>query len=554
MPLVVDTRTGRVRGRLDRGVTAFRGVPVRARADRRAAAARAGARPSRGRVRECGEAGAGGAADSSRFAALLGERAAAQSEDCLTLDLWTAGFDGVPRPVLVFVHGGGFAEGSAGEPCARGRRLARGGDLVVVSLQYRLGRARLLRAEPRPARPVRGARVGARRDRRVRRRPRIRSRLYGHGAGATAVACLLAMPRARGLFQRAIVSSASFDVDSARARRRAPRRVPARARDRRSGDEAKLAELPVAAILGRAGARGRLPAAGRRRDPAGGAARRGVARRQRAAVPLLVGTARDETRIHELVDPSLAALRPEDVPARLEALGHRARRGRGRSGARARARAGRERERALPPRRDRAALRRAGAAPGRRARRARRADLPVPLRARGRVRAGRHRRVSRARAAARLRNAPDRAARPLLRRRPRREARRAAHARRLDGVRAQRRAALAPARRTGRATPRRFATRRASADLNDPRVRQRVVPADRVAPAEERQRLEGDEARQAAAEDLQQRRAPSVQRRRPAFRSPACRASSRTQPRARRSTRTGARSTRRKSPLIDLSG
>ena len=318
MPLVVDTRTGRVRGRLDRGVTAFRGVPF-ARAPLGALRLRAPAPvdPWTG-VRECAEPGPAAPQNPSRFAALFGDRVGAQSEDCLTLDLWTAGFEGIPRPVLAFVHGGGFAEGAAGDPCARGRRLARGGDAVVVNLQYRLGALGFYAPNVglldlcaglewvRDEIDAFGGDPG-------------QVTLYGHGAGATAVACLLAMPRARGLFQRAIVSSASFDADS-RERAEARRHAFRRALELPAGDEAKLAGLPLPAILAaQARAGGFRPQVDGELLPA--APLEAAASGAGPALPLLVGTARDETRIHELVDPSLAALRPEDVPARLEALG-----------------------------------------------------------------------------------------------------------------------------------------------------------------------------------------------------------------------------------------
>ena len=318
MPLVVDTRTGRVRGRLDRGVTAFRGVPF-ARAPTGPLRLRppAPAEPWSG-VRECGEPGPAAPQNPSRFSALFGPRAAAQSEDCLTLDLWTAGFEGVPRPVLVFVHGGGFAEGSAGEPCARGRRLARGGDAVIVGLQYRLG-ALGFYAPNLGLLDLCAGLVWVRDEIDAFGGDPGQVTLYGHGAGATAVACLLAMPRARGLFQRAIVSSASFEVDT-RERAEARRHAFRRALELPGGDEAKLGGLPLAAILAaQARADGFRPQVDGEILPAAplDAAARGAS----AALPLLLGTARDETRLHELVDPSLASLRAEDVPARLEALG-----------------------------------------------------------------------------------------------------------------------------------------------------------------------------------------------------------------------------------------
>lgn len=61
------------------------------------------------------------------------------SEDCLTVNVWTPAVDAGHRPVMVFIHGGAFEEGSAANSWYDGAFLAERGDVVVVSLQYRLG-------------------------------------------------------------------------------------------------------------------------------------------------------------------------------------------------------------------------------------------------------------------------------------------------------------------------------------------------------------------------------------------------------------------------------
>jgi para-nitrobenzyl esterase len=318
LPLVVDTRTGRVRGRLDRGVTAFRGIPY-ARGPLGALRLRAPApaEPWPG-VRDCGEPAPAAPQNASRFAALLGERAEKQSEDCLALDLWTAGFDGVPRPVLVFVHGGGFAEGSTSDPCIRGRRLARGGDLVAVSLQYRLGALGFFAPNLGLLDLVAGL-EWLRDEIDAFGGDPARVTLFGHGAGATAVACLLAMPRARPLFQRAILASGRFEVDSPE-RAEARRAAFLRALELLPRDGDKLGNLPLADLLAAQARAGGfrpvvdgalLPRAPL--DPASSAEGPGV--------PLLVGTTRDETRVLDFVEPGLAALRREELVARLAAEG-----------------------------------------------------------------------------------------------------------------------------------------------------------------------------------------------------------------------------------------
>ena len=62
------------------------------------------------------------------------------SEDCLTLNIWTPAADGKKRPVLVWLHGGGFSRGNGIEQDGyHGENLSRYGDVVFVSLNHRLG-------------------------------------------------------------------------------------------------------------------------------------------------------------------------------------------------------------------------------------------------------------------------------------------------------------------------------------------------------------------------------------------------------------------------------
>ncbi len=60
-------------------------------------------------------------------------------EDCLTLNIWTPAADDASRPVLVWIHGGGFSWGTARNDLYDGAQFARRGDIVVVTIQYRIG-------------------------------------------------------------------------------------------------------------------------------------------------------------------------------------------------------------------------------------------------------------------------------------------------------------------------------------------------------------------------------------------------------------------------------
>jgi para-nitrobenzyl esterase len=59
--------------------------------------------------------------------------------ECLRLNVWTPAADGRSRPVMVWIHGGAFVMGTSGTPWYDGARFAVDQDVVVVSLNYRLG-------------------------------------------------------------------------------------------------------------------------------------------------------------------------------------------------------------------------------------------------------------------------------------------------------------------------------------------------------------------------------------------------------------------------------
>ena len=131
------TTSGRLRGATEGGVAVFRGVPY--------------ARPPVGPLRfappQPPDAWTG-VRDATAFGPpamqaanpVTGRAAVAPpSEDCLTLNVWTPAPDAGRRPVLVWLHGGAFVFGAGSSPATRGATLARRGDAVVVTLNYRLG-------------------------------------------------------------------------------------------------------------------------------------------------------------------------------------------------------------------------------------------------------------------------------------------------------------------------------------------------------------------------------------------------------------------------------
>jgi para-nitrobenzyl esterase len=158
---------------------------------------------------------------------------AVQSEDCLRLNVWTPGLEGSGRrPVMVWLHGGGFAAGSGHDlPAFDGENLARRGDVVVVTLNHRLnvlGYLDLSHVDERFAQSgnvgmldIVAAMVWVRDNIAQFGGDPDRVLIFGQSGGGAKVSTLMGMPAARGLFHRAIVMSGSFSraVSQEKARR-----------------------------------------------------------------------------------------------------------------------------------------------------------------------------------------------------------------------------------------------------------------------------------------------------------------------------------------------
>ncbi|MDO9078317.1 MAG: carboxylesterase family protein [Brevundimonas sp.] len=142
------------------------------------------------------------------------------SEDCLTLNVWTpADRGGDPLPVMVWIHGGGYNNGSGTAGLYDGANLARRG-VVVVTINYRLGRLGFfdhpaLAAERAPGEPAANyglmdqivALEWVRDNAAAFGGDAGNVTIFGESAGGAAVTQLMVAPSARGLFHRAVVQS-----------------------------------------------------------------------------------------------------------------------------------------------------------------------------------------------------------------------------------------------------------------------------------------------------------------------------------------------------------
>src|SRR6202047_1596545 len=110
--LLVKTTAGVVRGAKENGIAVFRGVPYAAApvgdlrfSPPQPALAWEG-------VRDATRDGPGAPQGRSRLGHIMGDFERPQSEDCLTLTIWTPAPDAAKRPVLVWIHGGAFSSGA----------------------------------------------------------------------------------------------------------------------------------------------------------------------------------------------------------------------------------------------------------------------------------------------------------------------------------------------------------------------------------------------------------------------------------------------------------
>jgi len=233
-----------------------------------------------------------------------------QDEDCLVLNVWTPSLTG-SRPVMFRIHGGGFAIGSGSWAWHDGTNLVNRGDVVVVTVNHRLGALGYLYLDDDLGADYAGSGNAGMLDL-VAALEWVRNNIaafggdpgnvtiFGESGGGYKTSILLAMPAARGLFHRAIVQSGPGvsvrDPDAATATSRALLEELGVDVD----EPSKLGDLPVQAILdadralaGRgAGGMGMSPV----RQPGVIPADPGdaLAAGDAAGIPVMIGTMRHE--------------------------------------------------------------------------------------------------------------------------------------------------------------------------------------------------------------------------------------------------------------------
>ena len=250
-------------------------------------------------------------------------------EDCLFINVWTPRLTG-QRPVMVWLHGGGFANGSGGAAMYDGAALARRGDVVTVTVNHRLNVFGYLSLAELGGHPSSGE-AGMLDIVAVLEwvRDNIAAfggdpgnvTIFGESGGGMKVTLLLAMPPARGLFHRAIIQSGPWlkavGKDAATGH--------ARALLERLGVEPgkleKLASLSAAEIQAAAAAvtsgnviGGFSPSVDGIALPSGPFDPAAPA--LSADVPVLIGTNKDEATLFLFADPKFGDYTEEDLAKR----------------------------------------------------------------------------------------------------------------------------------------------------------------------------------------------------------------------------------------------
>lgn len=220
----VKTRTGILDGTLAKnGVCAFLGIPYAEQPVRELRWKPPVALPDSGEHLDCTEFGHSSIQEEDEYeAASMHE----QGEDCLCLNVWTRSLDKKQKPVMVYIHGGAFISGGSADPLYNGANFAERHDVVIVTINYRVGFLASLALYDLPGGEEYKEAGRLNTMDQVAALTWVHENidafggdpnnvtLFGESAGSASAALLSVCPAAKGLFQKAICESGPIDLYS----------------------------------------------------------------------------------------------------------------------------------------------------------------------------------------------------------------------------------------------------------------------------------------------------------------------------------------------------
>lgn len=217
--IIVETTHGKIRGYSRRGLIKFKGIPYAAPPVGELRFKPPAPVEPWGEVRDATKYSPVSIQPPSNLEALFGEPMPQSESECLTLNIWTQSLNGKRRPVMFWIHGGGFITGNGAS--LDGARLVLRGDVVVVSINYRLGYLGFFYMPDIPDTTANAGLLDM-----VAALEWVKKNIskfggdpknvtiFGESAGGMAVSSLLAMPTAKGLFHKAIPHSGAANKNS----------------------------------------------------------------------------------------------------------------------------------------------------------------------------------------------------------------------------------------------------------------------------------------------------------------------------------------------------
>ena len=211
-PAIVSIKSGKLEGGMENGLYVFKGVPYAAPpvGDFRWLPPQpvkhwSGIKPARKFGAICPQ--------NEMMAGPIGQVFQPQSEDCLFLNVWTPGLDKAQRPVMVWIHGGAFTLGSGSDPQYDSYKLPERGNIVLVTINYRLGMLGFLRLKNATGGKIPATGNEGLMDQ-VTALKWVKENIaafggdpknvtvFGESAGGMSIGCLMVMPSAGGLFHK----------------------------------------------------------------------------------------------------------------------------------------------------------------------------------------------------------------------------------------------------------------------------------------------------------------------------------------------------------------